>query len=275
MIRPVLLLTAAAITAAMEVEPAKLATADAAPLDPGAIEVALGATWTVAGRALDADGRSQERAGELIEAGAGVGITYGLVEGVDAGIGLGWTRVSDEAGDPDDGAGLTDLELALKWRVWQGAGGDGVWAWALLPAVTVPMGHGQDHDTEIPTASRCWTASLALAASGNVGGLALNADLGYAQALGSEGDREGYLGTYAADAAIGFQLSEAVQPEIDLSWTCDRVEEGGMPWLVAVTAGVQLGLPIGRLGLGLQRVVDGAGVDETGALIADLAIAFE
>ena len=275
MFRPVHLLTAAALAAAVDVEPAKLATADAAPLDPGATELALGASWIIADRVLDPEGRSQDRGGKLTERGFGIGITRGLIDGLDAGIGLGWTQVRDTAADPDTGSGPTDLELGAKWRFWQTEAGDNAWGLALLPGITAPLGRGQDPATGIPTASRFWTAGLTLAGSGNIGIVALNADVGYVHAYGSADIREGYLGTLAANAAIGVQISEWIQPEIDVSWARDRVEEGDAPWSLAVTAGAQIALPFGRLGLGVQRVVDGADADQATSCIADLAISFE
>jgi hypothetical protein len=272
--RATLLISLAALVAAVEVEPAKLATADAAPLDPGTWELALGAAWTMADRVRDAEGTSQDRGGALTEAGLGVGLTYGLVEGLDVGLGLGWTAIDDQAGDPDDGSGPTDLELGAKWRFWQRADGENAWAAALLPAITVPLGRGQDPTTEVPTASRFWTAGLAGAVSGNLGIIAVNADLGYTHALGSDDTREGYVGTLAANAAIGVQITDSIQPELELNWTRDRVEEGDAPWALAVTAGVQIGLDVGRLGIGMQRVVDGASVEETTTVLADLAMSF-
>lgn len=274
MIRPFLVLSVAALAAAVDVEPAKLATADAAPLDPGAWEIAIGASWSTADRCTDAEGRSEHRGGTLTERGIGVGLTYGIVEGVDAGIGIGWTGLDDEACEPDAGSGPTDLELGAKWRLWQGGGEGDSWAAAILPSVTAPLGRGQDADEELPTASRFWTAGIAFATSGNMGIVALNADIGYVHAFGSEDTCEGYDGTYTADAAIGVQVTEAIQPEIELNWSRDRVEEGDAPWALAVTAGVQVGLDVGRLGLGIQRVVDGALTDETTSAFADLAFSF-
>lgn len=273
MIRMSLILTAAAL-AAVDVEPAKLATADAAPLDPGAWEVALGGTWMAAERVRDATGSAQDRGGRLRELGAGVGVTHGLADGLDAGIGIGWSRIADAATDPDHGSGWTDLDVGAKWRCCQADGDDGAWAVALLPAITVPLGRGQDSAAEIPTASRCWTAALAAAASGHCGIVACNADIGYAHSIGSEQDRAGHVGSIAADAALGLQVTDILQPEIELNWARDRVEAGTSPWSLAVTAGVQIGLPIGRLGVGAQRVVDGAAVDASTTAIADLAIAF-
>ncbi len=268
------LLLATSLLAAVEVEPAKLMTADASPVDPGSSELAIGGTWTMAERHLDAAGRAQDRSGDLRERGMGIGFTYGIVEDLDAGIGIGWMRVEDAATDPGYGSGPTDLEFAGKWRFWRYAEGDAVWAAALLPAITAPLGRSQDPESVIPTACRFWTAGLTVAGSGSIGIVALNADAGYVHACGGKADREGYRGTLAAHAAIGVQLADWIQPEVELSWDCDRLETDDLPWSMAVTVGAQLSLPFGRLGLGLQRVVDGVEVDEASSGIADLAIGF-
>jgi hypothetical protein len=269
------LLSLAALAAAVEVEPAKLATADAAPLDPGTWELALGASWTVADRLRDATGASQDRGGSMDERGLTMGLTYGIIDNLDAGVGVGWSRIEDTASTPDAGSGPTDVECGAKWRLWQTDNGESAWAIALLPGFTAPLGRGQDAETEIPTASRFWTAQLALAGSGNLGIISLNADTGYAHACGSESSREGYIGTLAASVAIGVMVTESIQPEVNLSWAKDRVEEGDAPWAVLVTVGTQIGLPFGRLGLGVQRVIDGAAVDVGTACIAELALSFE
>lgn len=275
MIRPILLLASAALAATADIEAAKLATADAAPLDPGAVELAVGASWAVADASYGRHGCLHDRGGTQRVTGVGIGATVGLLDGLDAGVGIGWTWIEDEACDPGSGSGPTDLELGAKWRCWSQEGDDAAWAIALLPGVTTPLGDGQDPDREIPTASRCWTAGLCVAGSGSIGTVAINADLGYVHALGDGQERDGYVGTCAANAAIGVQMSAGLQPELDLSWAGDVVEDGTAPWSLALTAGAQIALPFGRLGLGAQRVLDGSDTDRATVLIADLAIACE
>lgn len=270
-----LLLSTAALIAAVEVEPAKLATADAAPLPVGTIEVAPGIAWTTAGRAFATDGSAGDRGGRLNQLDASVGLTRGMAPGLDAGITLGWSRIRDAADSPDHGSGPSDLGLGAKWAFATLDRPDGAWQFGLLPEVTVPLGRGQDASERIPTASRYWTAGAVLAASGGIGRIALNADLGYTHAIGSDGDREGYIGTVTADAAVGVKIDDRIQPEIDLSWARDRVEDGDTPWSLTVTAGAQIALPAGRLGLGIAQVVAGAQADEATSFIANLAIPFE
>jgi hypothetical protein len=154
-------------------------------------------------------------------------------------------------------------------------GGTRAVALALLPSLSLPLGRHLDADDAIPTASRRATIGLALAASGHVGRVALNGDAGYTHALGSRDDREGYRGTLAVDAALGFQATGALQPALELGWARDRVEDGPSPWALTLTAGLQYALPAGRLGLGVQRVVDGALVDITTVLLVGFAITID
>lgn len=283
--RPFMLI-ACAISAAAEVEPAKLATADASPLAPGAWEVAVGVSWSAASRARDAEGRLHDRGGRWREGGIACGVTVGVADGIDAGAGLGWTRIADDAADPSRGAGPADLELGSKWRILQVDAGEAAGAVALLPVLTAPLGRGQRADERIPTASRCWTSGVGLAASGHVGIVALNAEAGWVHALGGPTVRGGYRRSIVANLALGVQVAESLQPEVELNWRRDAVETAAKeddgtartvvegPWSLAATAGVQAGLPLGRLGLGVQRTVAGSRVDDATAIVAELAAAF-
>lgn len=238
---------------AVEVEPAKLATADAAPVDPGSLEVALSGGVTTASRVF---GDDSDRGGRLREVGLGLGLTYGVAENLDAAVGLGVTRVDDTASVPDHGQGLTDLELGAKWAfaAWE-AGEDRNVALALLPAVILPLGRNHDDEESLPTASRAFAAGLAVAASGQVEAWSLNADVGQTRFIGSEEDRGGTTGTTAADAAVGYRISETLQPEVNLSWARDQVDEGEAPWAMTVTVGSQVFVGDYRLGLGVQQIV--------------------
>lgn len=267
-----LLATSIAIAAAVDVEPAKLATADAMPLDPGAMEVALGLGWSRAASVYDQHGDAQDRGGDLTRRGLTMGFNAGLYKDLDAGVSIGWSRIRDDAADPSSGSGPTDLGLGAKWRIWQRDTGESSWATALLPSVAVPMGRGQDAGDDIPTASRFWTAGLAAACSGHIGRLALNADVGFVCACGSDEDRAGYRGNTTADVAVGYQMTATIQPELDLSWSRDRVEEGTAPRSLTLTAGAEIGLAHGRLGLGVQRVIDGVQTDRSTTLLAALTI---
>lgn len=274
MLRTALPVLLCSIAAAVEVEAAKIATADAAPVDPGTWEVALGGGLARATRAFDADGERVDRGGSLTQGGASLGLTYGLREGLDAGLAIGWDRIHDHAagaaGEPERGNGVTDLALGAKWRYATWGDEDAGLAGALLPSLTLPLGRDHDDSRSIATASRCWTAGLAAAFSSSLGRWAGNADAGYVQAVGP--DRDGYRGTLTADAAIGYQIDERIQPEAELSWTRDRMADGDAPWRLTGTLGVQIGLAIGRLGLGVQRDLAGRSTDLATAAVADLAI---
>jgi hypothetical protein len=275
MIRPVFLLTTAALAVGVDVEPAKLMTADAAPLEPGAIELAIGVIGTTADANRDGAGERHDRGGTYRERSSSIGVTYGLVEGLDVGLGAGWSWITDDASEPRSGSGAMDIEFGAKWRFWHSSSDDASWALAVLPGIGAPMGRDQREEVEIATASRCWSAALAIAGSGHMGIMAFNADAGGSRNFGDEAERGGCYETMAVNTAIGVQISEDMQPEIEMSWNRDHMDQGPDPWSMTLTAGLQIALPCGRLGLGLQRVVAGADVDVTTSCIVDLALAIE
>ncbi len=276
MSRSLVLLSLTTLLTAVEVEPAKLATADAAPVDPGALEIAFGLTHTQARTLFDADRLRQDRGSVGRETALGLGLTYGVMENLDVGVGLGVARVQESDGDPDHGAGLQDVDLGAKWAFWSHGEGDRSCAVALLPGITIPTGTRDDTPDTIPTGSRAWAVGLTLATSGQVGPWSLNADIGQSQYQGSEEDREGTRGSTAANGAIGLAVTPWLQPEVDLSWSQDQVEEGDAPWAVTLTAGAQVTLESGRLSLGLAQVIAGAqDTDATLTLLAGFAIIVE
>jgi len=96
-----------------------LETADAGTVDPGCVEVELGAAF------------SSDSAEEAWE--TGFGIKTGLLPGLDVGLGFGWQRVS--AGGRSD-SGVTDTEIGVKWNVLSETNGRP--AFSITVAVKLP-----------------------------------------------------------------------------------------------------------------------------------------
>lgn len=272
--RHLLPLLACTCLAAIEVEPTKLVCQDASPMDPGTGEIAVGGSHHRATAAFDDAGGRLDRGGLAITRELNASLTYGLVEDIDAGAALAWWRVSDQAADPDRGQGLTDLALNAKWRCAAWTGDDATAALAFIPTVVAPFGRSHDNTDDLPTASRHWTAGLALAGCGNWGRLAWNADVGWNQALGDAETREGYCGTFYADAALGWQLTDWFQPEVDLGWLRDRMDEGDAARAVLGTLGCQCTFAWGRFAGGVQRVLAGRNTDATTSFLATLTLGF-
>lgn len=242
---PVLLVVP--LLAAVEVEPAKLVTADAAAASPGSVEATLGAAWS------RSDG--DRAGGTLRTAGATLDVTVGLRERLDCTASFGWADVADRAATPDRGDGGTDPALALRWQCLGTGEGARWWSLALVPTVVAPLGRGDDPERAIAVAGDCWSAGAVVAVSAAVDRFALGADAGWLQAFGDVDDRAGRRGTWSADVALGWQATAVLQPVLELNATGDAVDAGPLPWSLTATAGVLLAIPRGRLALGAQRTL--------------------
>ena len=271
MSRPLALLSLSLALAASDVEPTKLATADVSPLDPGTIQLSVGLSSSRATAAFDQQGDTSNRGGTLRNREVDFGFDIGAGHDVELNFALGWLRTDDAAADPDFGRGPVDASVGAKWAIHTWENGDDAIGVGILPAVTIPLGRNQDPASQIPTASRTWTAGGVACTSGNFGSLSFNADAGYTHALGSEDEREGFRGAYVADVALGVVVQPWLQPEVNVSWSHDRVDEGPAAWSVIVTAGVECPFDWGRLSGGVARVVDGALVDQETSVQLGLA----
>lgn len=258
------------LAGAVDVEPAKLSTADAMPVDPGCYEIALGLSWSRCRCTFDHAGGRHDRQGTLTERQFDLGFTAGLVQGLDAGIALGWQHVTDDATDPDRGQGLTDVGLGIKWRFLELE----KVALALIPEVSLPVGDGDPAD-EISTGSNLWGAGLTLAATASMDGLALGAVIGRGWVFGKEEDRGDVRGSVSADVAVGWQVTETIQPEIELHYIRD-LHTGDTPdcWLISATVGVLVDSDYGRFGAGIDQALAGRESDEALSIILQWVMGF-
>jgi len=261
--RPLLpLLVCTLVASAAETEPTKLAVADAYPLDPGTIQVDVGLSAARATRAFDADGRAAKRGSTASTHTLDLGLDYGLLPSLEIGTHIALVRTAESDGDPDSGRGLSDWDVGAKWQAWSHEDGDLAVAVGALPTVAIPLGRGQDADSQLPTASRAWSAGGVACVCGNWDRLSFNADAGYVAFLGTADERDGSRGQWVADAAVGWLVCEHFQPEVDVSYGRDRPEEGQAAWATTVTIGAQFPFDGGRLMAGLSKVVDGVLVDQ-------------
>lgn len=260
---PCILLALGGPLAAVEVEAAKLATADAQPVSPGSWEVALGASWTRCRDAYDNSGQLQDRGGDASEGNVEVGLTLGLLAGLDAGFTAGYSRITDDSADPDSGNGLTDVGLGVKWRFLD----DEHCALALLPEFSIPVGDGHSED-RISTGSDLWGAGLSLVSSIPLEPWSVGASIGHSWVFGSAEDRGDARGEFHVDAALGYQATDMVQPELEVHYLqCLNANETPDAWTLAATVGVLVSTSHGRFGLGLDQVVLGENADQCTTLL--------
>ncbi len=215
--------------------------------------------WTRTGRPL------------LREREFGIGIGYGLVENVDIGIGLGYADVLDHDTDQRHGHGLADLEIAAKWRFYYDE--DARLEVAYIPAVVLPVGR---HETDRRLGITDDFASVynGIAVSKDWTGRATsNFDAGFNCPVGG-GDRDGYRGTFNADAAFGYHVLPWLQPEVELNYAHDfcRGSDGDF---IAVTAGFIICCHDHvRADIGYQQAILGRNTDRTGGGMAGVTLCF-
>jgi hypothetical protein len=244
-------------------EHAKLATQDATPTDPGAWEFDIGYelervhhrfdnSWGPAGRPV------------LREREVDVAVQYGLVPDVSIGIAAGYANVLDGGAAPAHAGGMTDVELSAKWRCYDDP--ESGLSIAYVPALALPTGNHTVSDRFAilyngVALSKDWTDRLTS-----------DFDLGYAFAFG--GRREGYRCTLSADAALGYHVTQWLQPEIELNYAHDFVR-GGDSDVLAVTAGLIVCANAHvRLGVGVQHAVAGRNADRSTAVMGNLALVY-
>jgi len=254
----------------VEPEHAKLNTEDATPVDPGHFELEFAYSFTRATRQWD-DHWSGENRGLMREHGFEVGLTYGVVENLDVGFGVGWADIYDRDYDADDiagphyGRGATDLAIGAKWRFYHNE--ERGLSFAYVPGLTVPTGRRSNRN-HIGPSQEFWSFDQRLAMSKDWGRWTMNADLGYSLPFGSR--RDDARGTLDANLAVGHQLYEWLQPELELNYAHDFVHRGGDADVVAVTGGVIMPLSESwRVETGVQHAIAGRNADQaTAAMVS-------
>ena len=250
-------------------EHGKLATSDATPVDPGALEVELSyePSWNLRGAGSFA--RSAAGHARVL----GLGVTYGLRHGVDVSASGGWASAYDAAWDhdpsdgisgPAHGAGLTDLAAGVRWRFLQREGEGRLFELAVLGGVVAPIGARASLD-RVGLSQEHWSADAALVASGDRGAFTANAELGASAPFGAR--RGAARGALFANVAAGWQLLPWLQPELELHY--DRAWSAGATpdaELLGVTGGVVAPFGEGyRLAAGVQCAVWGRHAARTAA----------
>jgi len=219
--------------AVCECECAKLNTEDAWPVGPGEFELEFAYSFSRAARQWGNHwnglnrGLTQEHAFEL-------GLTYGVTDGLDVGIGVGFADIYDRDDAAEYGRGFMDVSLGAKWQFYHDD--DLQLSLAYLPAVTVPVGRRSNSD-HIGASQEYWSLDQRVAMTKFWGRWTMNADVGYSLPLGEEAD--GARGTLDCNAAVGYQLCEWLQPEIEMNYAHEFVSGGDDADAIAQTPSPQ------------------------------------
>jgi len=260
----------------IEIEHAKINTADASPVDPGQFELETSFVYTRSKRAWDSSGSTHSR-GLFREQTIGFSFTAGLVDNVDINIsgGYSWLRDDDFDGGGDEPASLraddfTDLEVSGRYRFFHDE--ERNLEIAYIAGVTIPTGSRSGAD-RIGTSQEFWSFNQTLVATKDWGQWTLNGDIGYSLPIGNK--RQNARGTLNMDLALGYQVLPWLQPVVELNYSHNFMSGEDDAQVLAVTAG--LIMPINdflRVTVGVQQGIWGENADKATTILTGVAFMF-
>jgi len=252
----------------IQCEHAKVNTEDATPVDPGTIEVELGYGMVYAGDAFNDERENVDR--ELLrEHGCALVLTVGVVENLDIGVEQGYVDLHDEEEFVEDGEGLGDLGVGFKWRFFAEEDDGDALDIAWVGGLVVPWGRDGAQD-RLAVTQDFWSTDQSLVMSQDWDETTVNGALTVSVPLE---DVEGYDATLAADFAMGYHVTQCLQPELEINYAHD-FQTGEDSDSVGITAGLIACLPAGfRIDAGVQQIVAGKNVDESTSVSVALVYA--
>ena len=243
----------------LAIEHGKAATADASPVDPGAVEIEVGYApeWNDRGGARGFEASQPANTHAFTTA-----ITYGVVRDVDVKVAGGFGTAFDagtlrpDGSAPRYGQGLTDLVFGARWRILNRAE-QGLEV-ALVGEAVAPTG-AQHTPTQVGLTQEYWSARGALVATKDFGRLSMNGELGAGAPV--SGDAGGLRSVLQANVAVGYHVLPWLQPELELNYAS---ELGPDSQVLAATAGVVVPFGAGnRIVAAVQHGLWGKNAPET------------
>jgi hypothetical protein len=253
------------------IEHGKAATADASPVDPGAVEAEIGfaPSWNSrggsAGFDLADDGSEQDLYGA---------ITYGVVPDVDVNLGFEFCWLRDEAARGEDGSGPTrgsglgDLALGARWRFLNVP--ERALEMAFTAGAVIPTGTRGGPDA-LGMSQEFWSARGALVATKDLGATTMNGEVALEAPV--SGDASGLRSVFQANAAFGVHVLPWLQPEIELNYESTF---GIRSQVLAATAGIVAPFGDGyRIVAAVQRGLWGRDTTQTTAAVLSFKSALQ
>jgi hypothetical protein len=251
--------------APVALEHGKAATADASPVDPGAVEAEIGyaPTRNDRGGSSGFDVADEGHQHSLIGT-----VTYGVAPDVDANIGFAFGSVYDAAHQHEDGSaptrgsGLGDVAFGARWRFLNLP--ERALEMAFTAGAVAPLGT-EHRSSEIGLSQEFWSARGAFVATKDLGRATMNGELALEAPI--SGDAGGLRSVFQANAAFGVHVLPWLQPEVELNYESSF---GIRSQLLAATAGVVAPFGAGhRVVVAIQHGLWGQDTTRsTGALLA-------
>ena len=235
-----------------EIEDTKLNTEDAVPVAKGNIELSFSFGQLRATRRWDRAGDRESRAMRR-DIPAGVEAACGVRPGIDVTVGTVYVDLVDRA--VGSGSGLGDSYVMPKISIWVRSG----LHVALLPGLVIPTGC-VDSRERLGTGDGYWAFTPGMAVT--QGWERWTSNVAVVGTIPFAGKERETGGSVEMDVALGCEIREWLEPEVELNYLHDF--SGGGSDDVAMTVG--LILPLGdhfRAELGGQQAVLGRNTDQT------------
>lgn len=245
-------------------EPAKINTDDAGAVKPGDWELEFGYSAAAGSRQYDHHG-SRKKRGLLREHHFDSSLKTGVTPRAELSMAMGYADLLDkelraEEGSigPVYGQGWKDVEVGSKIEIYRKDESEFIFTYA--PSVVIPSGR-ESREDRLGPGEDSTIINQRLILTKNIGHWSFDLDSGYALPVGA---RKGARGTLDTNAALGYQIFNWLQPEMEFHYAHDFVSEDYDSDVFAMTWGVVM--PIHekvRISSGVQQVLAGKNTDQT------------
>ncbi|MDH3399677.1 MAG: transporter [Chromatiales bacterium] len=240
-------------------------TQDAFTVSPGDWEFSLGPAVERAHQAFDDNGNVVTRPDTFQNAIAASAV-HGLADDLDLSLTGLWAKLGDRQTGSEDGNGLGDVQLELRWRFHSGD----AWHLAYLPRLVVPLGDKQNQTRLVP-GQPYWSVDNSLVASRVDGRWASSVEGSLSVPFGDE--RKGNRWAVALNGALGYQLSPRVKIEGELLLNHQEFERDEAAWLSSLAVGAVMQLsPQLRMDAALVQGLHGQRADRLNVLVINFVL---
>lgn len=246
-------------------ESANVITQDAFTVSPGEWEFSLGPATERAHQAFDDNGDVVTRPDTFQHAIAASAV-YGLADDLDLSLTGFWAKIGDQQTLSDDGDGLGDLQLELRWRFYSGD----TWHLAYLPRLVAPLGDKQQQNRLVP-GQPYWSLDNSLVASRVNGRWASSVEASLSVPVGDA--RMDNRRAVGLNAALGYQLGPRVKVEGELLLNQQQFDGSDAAWLSSLALGAVMQLsPQLRMDAALVQGIHGQRADRLNVLVINFVV---
>jgi hypothetical protein len=249
----------------LRAESANVITQDVFTVSPGDWEFSLGMGVERAHQAFDDNGNVVTRPDTFQNAIAASAVR-GLAENLDLSLTGFWADLGDQQSVSQDGNGLGDVQLELRWKFYSGD----TWHLAYLPRLVAPLGSKLDQTRLVP-GQPYWSVDNSLVATRVKGRWAGSVEASVSVPFGDA--RHGNRTATGLNGALGYQLGPAVKIEAELLLEHQKFELDSAAWRSNLALGAIMQLsPQLRMDAALIQGIHGQRADRLNMVVINFVI---